>query len=111
MRNILLLAAACAALAACGTTGPLKPEKGESLPVKPALADRQPDADDLLTPPPYARPERIDELVKRSTPREPDRFDLPPPEGGAAPEPDPASDVDDPVDQDSDIEGPEGASR
>lgn len=104
--RIVIPLAALAGLSACGTTGPLKPAEGQSLPVKPALADKQPDADDLLTPPPYARPERIDELVKRSTPREPDRFDLPPPEGGAAPEPAPASDVDDPVDQDSDITGP-----
>lgn len=106
MRMILLLTGS-AMLGACGTTGPLKPAEGQSLPPQPALASSQPDAEDLLTPPPYARPERVDELVKRSTPRAPDRFDLPPPEGGAAPEPAPASDIDDPVDTDSDIEGPE----
>ncbi|WP_312026086.1 hypothetical protein [Sphingomicrobium flavum] len=106
MRTAILLLG-LASLTACGTTGPLKPAKGQSLPPRPVLASTTPDANDLLTPPPYARPERVDELVKRSTPRAPDRFDLPPPEGGAAPEPAPASDIDDPVDTDSDITGPE----
>ena len=63
--------------------------------MRPALASATPDAGDLLEPPPYARPERVDELVKRSTARAPDRFDLPPPEGGAAPEPDPITNIDD----------------
>ena len=49
------------------------------------MARTTPTADELLTPPPYARPERVDELVKRSQPREADPFDLPPPTGGAAP--------------------------
>ncbi len=49
------------------------------------MARTTPTADELLTPPPYARPERIDELMKRSQPREADPFDLPPPTGGAAP--------------------------
>ena len=39
----------------------------------------------LLTPPAYARPDRVDELVKRSQPRPADPFDLPPPSGGSAP--------------------------
>ena len=106
MRSLMLLPA-LAALAACGTTGPLKPLRGETLPPKPALARETPDAADLLTPPPYARPERVDELVKRSTPRAPDPFDLPPPEGGAAPEPSPSSDIDEPVDTDADTTGPD----
>ena len=35
----------------------------------------------------FAAPERIDELMKKSMPRKADRFDLPPPDGGAAPLP------------------------
>lgn len=73
------------ALAACGDTAPLKPAAGQSLPVKPALAKVTPDAEDLLRPTVMAAPERVDELVTRSQPREADRFDLPPPDGGAAP--------------------------
>ena len=73
------------ALAACGDTAPLKPASGQSLPVKPALAQVTPDAEDLLRPTVMAAPERVDELVTRSLPRETDRFDLPPPDGGAAP--------------------------
>jgi hypothetical protein len=71
------------ALAACGKVAPLHPAEGRSLPVKPALASTTPDAEQLLTPPPYAKPERIDELMKRSQPRRADRFDLPPPSGEA----------------------------
>ena len=47
------------------------------------MAQTTPDAEQLLTPPSYAKPERIDELMKRSQPRRADRFDLPPPSGEA----------------------------
>jgi hypothetical protein len=79
----LALIAALAGLAGCGKVAPLQPAPGQSLPVKPALASTTPDAEQLLTPPTYARPERIDELMKRSQPRRADRFDLPPPSGEA----------------------------
>ena len=84
-------------LTACGTAGPLRPPAGQSLPVKPAMAQITPTADDLLTPPTFAAPERIDELTRRSTPRKADRFDLPPPDGGAAPLPGDAPAQDDAV--------------
>ena len=83
MKRILILVALPIALAACGRVAPLEPAAGQSLPVKPAMAQTTPDADALLTPPPFARPERIDELMKRSEPRQADRFDLPPPSGQA----------------------------
>jgi len=73
------------ALAGCGSVGDLKPAAGQSLPVKPLMARATPTAEDLLTPPTYARPTRIDELMKRSEPRVSDPFDLPPPTGGKAP--------------------------
>ena len=79
----LALIAALTGLAGCGKVAPLHPADGQSLPVKPALASKTPDAEDLLTPPSYAKPERIDELMKRSQPRRADRFDLPPPSGEA----------------------------
>ena len=82
--RILLLSFA-AALAGCGDVGPLRPAPGEPLPVKPAMATVTPTPEQLLTPPPNARPERVDELMKRSQTRQADRFDLPPPDGGAAP--------------------------
>jgi predicted small lipoprotein YifL len=74
---------ALVAVAGCGKVAPLEPPPGQSLPVKPAMASVTPDAEQLLTPPSYARPERIDELMKRSQPRRADRFDLPPPSGEA----------------------------
>ena len=80
-----LLAACCFGLAACGKVAPLQPAAGQSLPVKPLLAKTTPTAEQLLTLPANARPERVDELIRRSQPRVPDRFDLPPPDGGAAP--------------------------
>ncbi|WP_206367537.1 hypothetical protein [Sphingomonas sp. HDW15A] len=73
------------AITACGDTAPLRPAAGQSLPVKPALAQTTPDASDLLETTPMAAPERVDELITRSQRRETDRFDLPPPDGRAAP--------------------------
>jgi hypothetical protein len=49
------------------------------------MARTTPTVDDLLTPPSYTRPDRVDELVKKSEPRKADLFDLPPPTGGNAP--------------------------
>jgi hypothetical protein len=72
-------------LAGCGQTADLKLAPGQSMPVKPLMARATPTVEQLLTPPPYARPDRVDELIKRSQPRPEDRFDLPPPSGGAAP--------------------------
>jgi hypothetical protein len=43
------------------------------------VAARQPTVGDLLTPTTQARPVRDDELVVKSVPLAPDRFDLPPP--------------------------------
>jgi len=79
------LIAAVAILAGCGKTTDLKPAAGQHLPVKPLMARTTPTAKELLTPPAYAAPQRIDELMKKSQPREADKFDLPPPAGGAAP--------------------------
>lgn len=87
LSRVPLALTATAALAGCGSVAPLKPAAGQPLPVKPLMARAVPTPAELLTPPAYANPERIDELMKRSEPRKPDRFDLPPPDGGAAPLP------------------------
>ena len=79
------LAVLLATTAGCGRVDELKPAPGQPLPVRPLMARATPTASDLLEPPPYAKPDRIDELVKRSEPRPQDPFDLPPPTGGAAP--------------------------
>jgi hypothetical protein len=83
-KRILLLAGVLS-FAGCGRQVDLKPAAGHPLPVKPLMARTTPTVDDLLTPPSYARPDRVDELVKKSKPREADPFDLPPPTGGNAP--------------------------
>ena len=83
-RHILLIGGV-AALASCGREAQLKPPPGHAMPVKPLMAQTTPTVDELLTPPSYARPGRVDELVKKSQPRPQDPFDLPPPTGGTAP--------------------------
>jgi hypothetical protein len=64
--------------AACGKVEPLKPAVGEPLPPKPAASARAPTTDELLDPPPIARPTRTEDTLRRSEEREDDRFDLPP---------------------------------
>ena len=83
VRTALVISVAL--LAGCGKVADLKPAKGQPLPVKPLLARTTPTPEQLLTPPPYAAPERVDELMKKSEPRSVDPFDLPPPSGGEAP--------------------------
>ena len=65
-------------LAACGQREALRLPAGETPPRAPAMASRAETTDELLTPPPIARPVRVDELLRRSEEREDDRFDLPP---------------------------------
>ena len=81
----ILLGLSLAALAGCGRQVDLRPAAGQPMPVKPLMAKTTPTVEQLLTPPTYARPNRIDELVKRSQPRPTDPFDLPPATGGNAP--------------------------
>ena len=66
-------------LAACGKQQPLRPAEGAAMPPKPAMAATTPTVDQLLAPSPIARPDRRDELLKKSDERQDDRFDLPPP--------------------------------
>lgn len=67
------------AMGACGKAEELQPRAGRALPVKPAAARATPTANVLLALPPQARPERVDEPLRRSQEREDDPFDLPPP--------------------------------
>jgi predicted small lipoprotein YifL len=84
-RSRIVIVAATLALAGCGRAGDLRPPPGHAMPVKPLMARTAPTVNELLKPPAYARPDRVDELVKRSQPRPADPFDLPPPTGGSAP--------------------------
>ena len=85
MHRLSSIALTALFLAGCGRVADLEPAAGRTLPQKPALASRPLTADELLTPPTYARPERVDELGRRGEPRRVDRFDLPPPDGTASP--------------------------
>ena len=85
MKVRVTIAAMAVLLAGCGKQADLQPAAGQPLPVKPLMARTTPTPNELLTVPVYARPDRVDELVKRSEPRKPDPFDLAPPVGSAAP--------------------------
>lgn len=67
-------------LAACGSREPLQPAPGQPLPPQPAMAAGPQTTTELLAISPIAKPERVDEPLKRSQEREEDRFDLPPPD-------------------------------
>jgi hypothetical protein len=99
MKSRLLLFAL--ALSGCGRVADLEPAKGQPLPVRPMMARSTPTAEELLTPPTYARAERIDELLKKSEPRTSDPFDLPPATGGEAP-PAPAGAIELPISDETD---------
>lgn len=99
LARLALLAAALGA-AGCGRVADLKPAAGQALPAKPLMARTTPTPQQLLSIPPYAKPDRVDELVRRSQPRAVDPFDLPPPTGGAA-ESRPAGTDPQPVDKDT----------
>jgi hypothetical protein len=81
----ILVIAGVLALVGCGRQADLEPAPGHQLPVKPQMARSTPTVEELLTPPDYTRPDREDELLKKSEPRKADPFDLPPPTGGNAP--------------------------
>lgn len=83
MTRLPIIAVAALLLGACGNMGDLEPPPGQPLPVKPLMARATPTPEQLLALPAYASPDRVDELVRRSAPRASDRFDLPPPSGGA----------------------------
>jgi hypothetical protein len=76
MRSLALLLLFLAA--ACGKTDPLRPAPGQAVPVAPASSARAPTTEEMLTPPPIARPARQDDTLRRSQEREDDPFDLPP---------------------------------
>lgn len=94
MTRQTIIASAALLLGACGTMGDLAPPRSEPLPVKPLMARATPTPKQLLTSPAEAKPDRIDELMRRSAPRMSDRFDLPPPSGGAPDSPIEAEDED-----------------
>ncbi len=79
IHSILLLAGATVLLSACGNRGALQPAKGEALPPPVYGEMKSPSGEDLLVPSNQAKPERSDELLRRSEKRQDDEFDLPPP--------------------------------
>ncbi|ODU21785.1 MAG: hypothetical protein ABS87_05385 [Sphingomonas sp. SCN 67-18] len=78
MTRIGIIALALA-LAGCGGRTALAPKAGDAPPPKPAAAATAPTPDQLMTPTTQSRPERNDELLRRSEERQDDHFDLPPP--------------------------------
>ena len=66
--------------AGCGLREPLQPVEGQGAPPTPAAMNRPLTTEEMMTPPPIARPQRVDELLRRSEERSDDRFDMPPPD-------------------------------
>ncbi len=83
-------------VSACGLREPLEPPPGQSAPPAPAMASEPLTTEQMLTPPPIARPERVDELLRRSEQRQDDRFDLPPGDIPVPQSPVPETEVEDP---------------
>lgn len=110
MRRAALVVSLALVAAGCGRVDDLAPAKGQPLPVKPMMARTTPTAEQLLTPPTYARADRIDELLKKSEPRKTDPFDLPPATGGEAP-PAPAGTLEVPVTEEQGPTDPEASRR
>jgi len=75
---VLTMLMLAAALGGCGSKKALSRPSGDPVPPKPAAAETAPDSDALVTPDSQARPDRSDEVLKRSQRRGEDRFDLPP---------------------------------
>ncbi len=78
-KRLILAATALLALAGCGSREILKPAEGHVMPVKPATAAVQPDIATLMKPPVESRPQRTDDVLRKSEERPDDRFNLPPP--------------------------------
>ena len=78
MAKGLALAALTLTVAGCGGRQPLKPVPGQKLPAIPVGASVAPTAQQLMTPPIQARPQRNVELLIQSQERKDDSFDLPP---------------------------------
>lgn len=78
MRSAVGLAA-LALLAGCGSKGDLAYAPGRKTPPVPIGAKAAPTAADMLREPTQAKPDRVDDPVSKSEPRQTDRFDLPPP--------------------------------
>ena len=77
-RSVGLAVGMALSLGGCGTSAPLTPAEGASLPTAPYGAAQQPASDELLRREALAAPERSVELRRRSEERQDDPFDLPP---------------------------------
>jgi predicted small lipoprotein YifL len=77
MKKLLALAL-LAALAACGSKKPLTRPAGDPVPPTPYAAETAPNSDAMVAPDSQSRPDRSDEVLKRSERRDDDRFSLPP---------------------------------
>lgn len=81
MKNRAILGAtmlAALALAGCGQRGDLVRSSGEHGPATPAGEQDAPTAAELTTPTTQARPQRSDEVLRKSEERQDDEYDLPP---------------------------------
>jgi predicted small lipoprotein YifL len=77
-RRPLLLLGVALALAGCGARRDLRPAPGEKVTPVPYGDTTRPTPAQLMTPSTQQRPTRSDELLRESTERPDDPFDMPP---------------------------------
>jgi hypothetical protein len=77
MKHLIVLAV-LVTLGGCGAANDLRPTSTQKPLVTPYGARTTPTATQMLTPSSQERPERSDELLKKSDTRRGDEFDLPP---------------------------------
>ncbi|OYY68911.1 MAG: hypothetical protein B7Y00_04365 [Sphingomonadales bacterium 17-56-6] len=78
VQRVLLIIAVAMTATACGKVGDLDPRTGNSMPPAAYGQRTAQTAEILSTSSVQARPDRTDELLKRSDRREDDPFDVPP---------------------------------
>lgn len=78
MRKLLTVSIVMLALAACGSKKALVRPAGDPVPATPVVDRVAPTSDQMITPDAQSRPERSDEILRRSEKRREDKFDLPP---------------------------------
>ena len=78
MKKLIAASLLVLALAGCGSKKDLFRPEGDPVPVKPATDIDALTSEEMITPSEQSRPERADEILRRSEKRQDDRFDLPP---------------------------------
>lgn len=78
MKKLIAAALLTLALAGCGSKKDLFRPEGDPVPAKPATDSDPLTSEEMIEPSSQSRPQRADEILRRSERRKEDKFDLPP---------------------------------